>query len=164
MVHIVECSYQIECDEHCSLSRLLRGSLVALEMRRPISVKREHSAEPKIPDVSTATGTNWKSATYWDYFSLIKSSAALDAEPGFIMVDDRLLFENESVRVASQANALPHWNRKDVTPSGLPPSPRSRPSGSRMERRFVVSGELLMMLLIAECRRNRPALKRHEGG
>ena len=30
-------------------------------MRRPISVKREHPAEPMIPDVSTATGTNSKS-------------------------------------------------------------------------------------------------------
>ena len=36
---------------------------MALEMRRPISVKREHPAEPMILDVSTATGTNSKSAT-----------------------------------------------------------------------------------------------------
>ena len=35
------------------------------------------------------------------------SSAALDAEPGFRMVEYRLLAENESVQVASQANALP---------------------------------------------------------
>ena len=39
------------------------GSLVALKMRQPMSVKREHAAEPMIPDVSTATGTNSKSAT-----------------------------------------------------------------------------------------------------
>ena len=35
--------------------RHLARSLVALEMRRPISVKREHPAELMIPDVSTAT-------------------------------------------------------------------------------------------------------------
>ena len=52
-------------------------------MRQPISVKREHPAKPMIPDVSTATGTNSKSATSWGYFRLFKSSAALDAEPGF---------------------------------------------------------------------------------
>ena len=51
-------------------------------MLRPISVKREHPAEPMIPDVSTATGTNSKSATSCDYFCLFKSSAALVAEPG----------------------------------------------------------------------------------
>ena len=48
-------------------------------MRRPISVKREHPAEPMIPDVSTTTGTNSKSA-----------------DPGFRMVKYRLLVENES--------------------------------------------------------------------
>ena len=39
-------------------------------MRRPISAKREHPAEPMIPDVSTATGTNSKSATSGEYFRL----------------------------------------------------------------------------------------------
>ena len=34
-----------------------------LKMWRPISVKREHPADQMIPDVSTATGTNSKSAT-----------------------------------------------------------------------------------------------------
>ena len=102
-------------------------------MRRPISVKREHPADPMIPDVSIATGTNLKSATSYGYFRLFKSSAALDAEPGFRMVEYRLLAENESVQVESQANALPPLKGNDVTPSGLLPSPRSRPTGSRME-------------------------------
>ena len=66
-------------------------------MRRPISVKMEHPAEPMIPDVSTATGTNSKSATSCEYFRLFKSSTALDAEPGFRMVEHRLLVEIESV-------------------------------------------------------------------
>ena len=61
------------------------------------------------------------------------SSAALDAEPGFKMVEHRLLVENESVQVAFQANALPPLRGKDVTPSGLPQSTRSRPTGSKME-------------------------------
>ena len=86
-----------------------------------------------IPDVSTAIGTNSKSAKSREYFSFFKSSAALDAEPGFKMVEHRLLVENESVQVASQVNALPPLKGKDVTPSGLLPSPRSRPTGSRME-------------------------------
>ena len=102
-------------------------------MRRPISVKREHPAESMIPNVSTATGTNSKSASSCEYFRLFKSSAALVAEPGFILLEHRLLVENESVQVASQANALPPLKEKDATPSGLLPSPRSRPSGSRME-------------------------------
>ena len=58
-------------------------------------------------DVSTATGTNSKSATSWEYFPLFKSSAALDAEPGFKMMEHGLLVENESEQMASQANALP---------------------------------------------------------
>ena len=95
-------------------------------MWRPISVKREHPADPMIPDVSTATGTNSKSATSCEYFLLFKSSATLDAEPGFKMVENRLLAVNESVKVASQANALPPLKGKDITPSGLLPSPRSR--------------------------------------
>ena len=75
------------------------------------------------------------------------------------MVEYRLLAENESVQVASQANALPPLKGNDVTPSGLLPSPRSRPTCSRMEWRPVVSSDIFMMLLIAECRGNRPALK-----
>ena len=51
---------------------------------------------------------------------------------------------------------------KDVTPSGLLPSTRSRPTGSRMEQRPAVLNRLFMMLLIAEFRGNRSALKRHE--
>ena len=39
---------------------------MALEIRRPISVKGEYPAEPMIPDVSTATGTNSKYATILD--------------------------------------------------------------------------------------------------
>ena len=61
------------------------------------------------------------------------SARLLDTEPGFKMVEHRLLVENESVQVASQANALPPLKGKDVTPSCLLPSPRSRPTGSRME-------------------------------
>ena len=80
------------------------------------------------------------------------------------MVEHRLLVENESVQMASQANALPPLKGKDVTTSGLLPSPRSRPTGSRMECRPAVSSDPLMILLIAECRENRPALKRHQSG
>ena len=95
-------------------------------MRRPVSVKREHSAEPMIPDVSTAKGTNSKSATSRECFRLIKPSSALDAEPWFIMVEHRLLIEDESVQVASKAYAILPLRGKDVTTSGLLPSPRSR--------------------------------------
>ena len=45
------------------------------------------------------------------------------------MVEYRLLAENESVQVASQANALPPLKGNEVTPSGLLLSPRSRPTG-----------------------------------
>ena len=128
-----------------------RGSLVALEMRRPISVKLEHPADPMIPDVSTATGTNSKSATSWEYFRLFKSSAAIDVETGFKMVEHRLLTENVSAQMASQANALPPLKGNDVTPSGLLPSPRSRPTGSRMKWRPAVPRDILMMLQIAAC-------------
>ena len=47
------------------------------------------------------------------------SSAALDAEPGFKMVEYSLLAENESVHVTFLA-LLP-LKGKDVTPSGLLP-------------------------------------------
>ena len=57
----------------------------------------------------------------------------VDAEPGFKMVEYRLLAENKSVQVASQANALPSLKGKDVTPSGVLPSPRSRLTGLRIE-------------------------------
>ena len=49
----------------------------------PISVKGKHLADPMMPDVSTATRISSKSATSGEYFSLSKSSAALDAEPNF---------------------------------------------------------------------------------
>ena len=39
-------------------------------MRWPISAKRVHPADPMIPDVSTATGANSKSATSHEYFCL----------------------------------------------------------------------------------------------
>ena len=54
----------------------------------------------------------------------------LYAEPGFELVEHSLLDENESVQVASKANALPPLKGKEVAPSGLLPSPRSRPTGS----------------------------------
>ena len=76
-------------------------------MQWQISAKREHPTESMIPDASTATGTNSKSTTSLEYFCLFMSSAALDAEPGFRMMEHRLLAENESVHVAFQANALP---------------------------------------------------------
>ena len=59
-----------------------------------------------IPDVSTAIGTNLMSSISWDNFRLFKSSAALDAEQGFKMVVCRLLAENESEQVTSQAKAF----------------------------------------------------------
>ena len=134
---------------------------MALKMHRLISVKREHPADLMIQDVSTTTGTNSKSATSWEYCCLFKSSAALNVEAGFKMVEHCLLAENESVQVASQANALPPLKGKGITPSGLLPLPQSRPTVSRMEWRPAVSSDLFMMLLIAACRGNRPALKRH---
>ena len=63
-------------------------------MWRPISVKRGHPAEPMIPDVSTATGTNTKAATSREYFRLFKFSAAFDAELAFKMVEYRFLTLN----------------------------------------------------------------------
>ena len=92
-------------------------------MRRPISVRREHPAEPMILDISTATGTNSKSATSWGHFLLFKFSAAHDAEPGFKIVVYMLLSESESVQVASQANPLPPLKEIDITPSDPLPSP-----------------------------------------
>ena len=58
------------------------------------------------------------------------------------MVEYWLLVGNESVQVASQANALLPLKGKDVTPSGLLSSPRTRPIGSRMECRPAVSSDL----------------------
>ena len=55
----------------------------------------EHSADPQVESHKLRI------------FFLFKSSAAIYAEPGFIMVEHRLVAENESVQVASQANALP---------------------------------------------------------
>ena len=93
-------------------------------MRWSMSVRREHLAELMIPDVTTATGTNSKSATSLEYLHLIQSSAALDTEPGFKMVVYWLLAEKESVLLASQANALPHLKGIDVILSGLLRLPR----------------------------------------
>ena len=93
-----------------------RGSLVALEMPLPTSARMKQPAEPMISDVSTATETKSKCATSWEYLYLFKSSAARE-------VAYRLQAENQSVQVASQANALLPLKEKDVTPSGLSPSP-----------------------------------------
>ena len=48
-----------------------------------------------------ATGA--KSASTWEYFRLFKSSAAFHFNPEFKMVVHRMLAENESEKVASQA-------------------------------------------------------------
>ena len=45
------------------LQEIWWGSLVALKMRRSISFKREHPADPTIPDVLKVIGTNSKFAT-----------------------------------------------------------------------------------------------------
>ena len=84
-------------------------------MRRTISVKREHPTDAMIKDDSTATEKNSMSATRSKYYRLLKSSAAIDAEQWFKMVEHRSLAENEPVQVASQANALPPLKEKDVT-------------------------------------------------
>ena len=76
-------------------------------MWRPILSRREHPAEPMISDVSTATGTNSKHTSNWEYFCLFRTSAANDTENWFKIVVRRLQAENESIQVASQANALP---------------------------------------------------------
>ena len=100
---------------------------MTLEMQRPIFVRREHPTGTMIPDVSTSTETNSKSATSLEYFHLFKSLAELDAEPGFKMVAHRLLADNESVQMASLAslaNSLPPLKGKDVTIYGFLPSSR----------------------------------------
>ena len=51
----------------------------------------------------------------------------------YLQTFEAALFLEEEEEVASQANALPPLKGNDVTPSGLQPSPRSRPTGSRME-------------------------------
>ena len=51
------------------------------------------------------------------------------------------------LKVAAQA--LPPLRRKDVPTSGIQPSPRSRPTGSRMERRSAMNSDRLLMLLLA---------------
>ena len=106
---------------------------MVIEIERPMSARKEHPAELMIQDVLTSTVTNSKYATIWEYFCLFKFSAALDAEPGFKMVVYRLMAENESVQVASQASALPNLKVKDVTPSALLPLPQSRTTCSRIE-------------------------------
>ena len=70
---------------------------MALEMRPPISVKKEYPGDPMIPDISTANGSSSKSATVLKYFRLITITAAIDAEPAFKMVEYWLLAENVSV-------------------------------------------------------------------
>ena len=101
-------------------------------MRRSTSVKMEHPVDPMIRDDSTANGINSKFISR-EYFRLFKSSTELDAEPGFKIVENRLLAENESVQAASKTNTLPPLKEKVVTPSGLLPSPQSRSTGSRIE-------------------------------
>ena len=74
---------------------------MSLEMRQPISVKREHPADQMINDVSTAIGTSTMSDASREYFRILKSSVALDAERGLKIMQYRLLVENESVHAAS---------------------------------------------------------------
>ena len=64
-----------------------------------------------IQDISSASEAKSKSATSWEYFILFMSSAALDTELEFKMVEYKLLAENELVQVASQGNALPPLKR-----------------------------------------------------
>ena len=90
------------------------------------------------------------------------SSAAIDAEPGFKMVEHRLLAENESEQVTFQANALAPLKGKKR--HSIWSSAVAQIETDRMENgvKSRVSSDLLMILLITACQENRPALKRHE--
>ena len=103
------------------------------EIRRPISRRSLLLLVPSTPLVSTATGSNLYLSASPEYFRRLSSSAASAAAPGRRDVLPIAVWQKVSVQVASQQRLLPLLNGNTVSPSGLRPSPRSRPTGSSQE-------------------------------
>ena len=70
----------------------------------------------------------WDTAVIASYFAHFRSSADFDALPGSMADLMRDELANVSTQVASHASALPRLKGNSVRPSGLFPSPRSRPN------------------------------------
>ena len=130
----------------------------------PIRCSSEVPLGQMMPDVFTARGTKWKRSDRVRYLVTLHSSACLATLPG--SEADLIKFEQEklSLQVASQTSDWPAVKGKMVIPSGLLPSPRSSPTGSRMEGKPTASKLRFIMSLSTECRGKRPALRRQDKG
>ena len=130
----------------------------------PIRCTSEVPLGPMMPDVSFARGTKWKRSDRVRYLVTLHSSGCLATLPG--SEADLIKFEQEklSLQVASQTSDWPAAKGKMVISSGLLPSPRSNPTGSRMEGKPTASRLRFMMSLSTECRGKRPTLRRQDKG
>ena len=120
---------EILCISH-SVSRL---SLVESDNLEPRSFRNAIEDGPIAPDVSTATGSKMYLSVRAEYLATFRASAFLAADEGSVAYFSMLEGAKESQHVASHMSGLPCLNGKSVMPSGLLPSPRSSPDGSREE-------------------------------
>ena len=125
-------------------------SSVFSEIRFPISLTMAEVEGPKAPDVSMATGSNLNLLTRSGYLDLLALSALAAAEPALMADSITELSLYVLTHVASQQRDFPLLKGKVVMPSGLFPSPRSRPIGSRSVGIPADLSARLIMSLMAE--------------
>ena len=120
------------------------------EILFPISLTMTEVEGPKTPDVSMATGSNLNLLTKLGYLDLLVLSALAAAEPALMADSITELSLYVLTHVASQQRDFPLLKGKVVMPSGLFPSPRSRPIGSRSVGIPADLSARLIMSLMAE--------------
>ena len=117
---------------------------------------------PNTPEVSIAIGSNLYLWTNSGYLDLLEFSALAAACPLSIAVSLITLSPNVLTHVASQQRHLPWLKGKIVMPSGLFPSPRLSPLGSRYDGVWEDLRARKIISLMAACRGCLPSLKRQD--
>ena len=116
-------------------------------MQRPSSMKNASASFPKTPMVSMATGTKWCVAANSAYLSFFFRSAWSTTAPASRTASCKWDGAKVSGQVVSQTSTRPLFHGIIVAPSGLFPSNRHIPAGSKCAETLADARDLLMMSL-----------------
>ena len=128
----------------------------------PICVIVACAPGPKAPLVSNARGEKRKRSVRAAYLRRFASSAARALDPECMAELFSVPSPKVLTHVASQQSDLPLAYGMRVIPSGLLPSPRSSPDGSKTAGTPALRRARKMTSLRAACRGNLPAFRRQE--
>ena len=120
------------------------------QRRLPISKGKEMASAPQAPKVSTTTEAKMYVGTRSAYFTILRISASLAADPAAIKEIDRCEGATVSGQVKTHAKHLPSaWGTRV---SGLMRSESIRPLGSSSAEFSALLSAWAMMVLMEECR------------